>query len=247
MPNGATGNPGPVTLTTPSDARFGARTVLALVALTLVAVPFGLLLFFVQDQWPPLERADYGARDALHALALHHPAFAVTMKALSTIGSAPAYFVVFTAIAVRLLRRRLHRSAAFVAVTNLGGAALNEVVKALVHRARPVVADPIAHAAGLSFPSGHSQSAVVGYSVLLLLSWTGLRPVWRRVAAAAAVLMVLGIGLSRVALSVHYVSDVLAGYTLGAAWVLVMTAVFRVWRRERGEPAGTPDEETAAL
>jgi undecaprenyl-diphosphatase len=215
--------------------------------LTLLAVPFGLLLFFVQDQWPPLERVDYGARDALHVVALEHPVFATAMKVLSAVGSAPVYFLVFTGIAIWLFRRHRSRLGAFVAVTNLGGAVLNEVVKALVDRTRPVVADPIAHAAGLSFPSGHSQSAVVGYSVLLLLFWSGMSPVWRRVAVTAAVLVVLGIGLSRVALSVHYVSDVLAGYTLGAAWVLVMTAVFRAWRRERGEPAVSRDEETAAL
>jgi len=236
-----------VTPAPPPEARFGARAVLALVALTLVAVPFGLLLFFVQDQWPPLERVDYRARDALHVVALDHPVFAAAMKVLSAVGSAPTYFLVFTGIAVWLLRRRRSRLAAFVAVTNLGGAVLNEVVKALVHRARPVVADPIAHAAGLSFPSGHSQSAVVAYSVLLLLFWSGMRRAWRRVAVVAAVLLVVGIGLSRVALSVHYVSDVLAGYTLGAAWVLVMTAVFRAWRRESGEPAVSRDEETAAL
>jgi undecaprenyl-diphosphatase len=231
--NGRTGDPDVVMSHDSADARFGARSVLALVALAVAAVPFGLLLFFVQDQWPPLERVDYGARDALHRVALDHPVFATIMKVLSTVGSAPTYFLLFTGIAVWLVRRGRTRLAAFVAVTNLGGAVLNEAVKALVHRARPVVADPIAHAAGLSFPSGHSQSAVVAYSVLLLLSWSGLGPTWRRVAVAAAAALVLGIGLSRVALSVHYVSDVLAGYTLGTAWVLAMTAVFGAWRRER--------------
>jgi membrane-associated phospholipid phosphatase len=52
--------------------------------------------------------------------------------------------------------------------------------------------------------------------------------------------MVLGIGFSRVALGVHYVSDVLAGYVLGAAWVAAMTAAFAAWRRERGQPQTQP-------
>lgn len=237
MPNGRTGYPDLVTNHDTSDARFGARSVLALVALTVAAVPFGLLLFFVQDQWPPLERVDYGARDALHRVALDHTAFAAVMKALSAVGSAPVYLVLFTGIGVWLVWRRRPRLAAFVAVTELGSAALNELVKAAVHRARPVVADPIAHAAGLSFPSGHAQSAVASCSVLLLLFWSGLDPVRRRIAVAAAVVFVLGVGLSRIALSVHYVSDVLAGYALGVAWVLVMTAVFTAWRRERRTPA----------
>lgn len=60
------------------------------------------------------------------------------------------------------------------------------------------------------------------------------------VAAAAA--MVLGIGFSRVALGVHYVSDVLAGYLLGGAWVAATTAAFHTWRREQGLPAARPQK-----
>jgi hypothetical protein len=46
-------------------ARFGARAVLAAAALVLVAVPFGLLLFFVQDRWPPLLLVDVAGRDGV--------------------------------------------------------------------------------------------------------------------------------------------------------------------------------------
>lgn len=209
---------------------------LALVALALVAIPFGLLLFFVQDKWRPLLTVDSGARDGLHHYAAGHSAFVATMKFLSTVGSAPVYFAVFAVVAAWLLYRRLPRLAVFVVVTEAGSAVLNQVVKTTVHRARPVVADPVAHASGMSFPSGHAQSAVVAYSVLLLVFWPVLRGAWRPLSVVLAVLMVLGIGLSRVALSVHYVSDVLAGYALGAAWVVGMTAVFSAWRRERGRP-----------
>jgi undecaprenyl-diphosphatase len=216
--------------------RFGIRSVLALVALALVTVPFGLLLFFVQDKWPPLMAVDDDARDGLHRFAADHSAFTAVMKTLSAVGSAPVYVVVFTLLVAWLLRRRARRLAAFVAVTELGGAGLNELVKRLVDRSRPVVPDPLAHASGLSFPSGHAQSAVVSCSVLLLLFQPVLSRVWFRVALVAAVALTLGIGLSRVALSVHYVSDVLAGYALGAAWVIAMIAVFRAWRRDESRP-----------
>ncbi|WP_146174883.1 phosphatase PAP2 family protein [Umezawaea tangerina] len=222
----------PSTGTTPPDARFGVRSVLALVSLALVAVPFGLLLFFVQDNWPPLRAVDQGGRDGLHRFALAHHTFTAVMKALSTIGSAPVYFAVFAVLVAWLLHRRRRGLAAFVAVTEAGGAVLNELVKTVVHRARPVVADPVAHASGLSFPSGHAQSAVVSYSLLLLLFWNSAGRRWRPVAVAVAAVVVLGIGLSRTALSVHYVSDVLAGYALGAAWVVAMTATFGAWHRE---------------
>jgi membrane-associated phospholipid phosphatase len=67
----------------------------------------------------------------------------------------------------------------------------------------------------------------VGYAVLLLVFLPVLHGAGRRIAVGVAVLMVLGIGLSRVALGVHYVSDVLAGYVLGAAWATAMIASFK--------------------
>ncbi|MEA2247971.1 MAG: hypothetical protein QOH46_2500, partial [Solirubrobacteraceae bacterium] len=109
-----------------------------------------------------------------------------------------------------------------------------------VDRARPVLPDPVAHANGMSFPSGHAQSAIVAFSVLLLVFLPSLRGAWRWVAVCVAVMMVLGIGFSRVALGVHFVSDVLAGYILGAAWVAAMASAFGAWRRERGHGDSHP-------
>ncbi|NKE63167.1 phosphatase PAP2 family protein [Lentzea sp. PSKA42] len=215
-----------------ASTRFGIRSVLALVALTIVAVPFGLLLLLVRARWTPLLSVDDGVRDELYRYTAQRPAFATAMKMLSTAGSAPVYLTVFALVAAWLLYRRHPRPAAFAVVTVTGSPVLNSLVKRAVQRARPVVADPVTTATGLSFPSGHAQSAVVTYATLLLLFWSVMRSVWRRVAVTVAAVMVLGIGLSRVALSVHYVSDVFAGYALGLAWVVVMIAMFGAWRRE---------------
>jgi membrane-associated phospholipid phosphatase len=215
-----------------TGARFGVRSVLAMVALTILAVPFSLLLFLVRTRWTPLLSVDNAVRDELHRYTVEHQAFAAAMKTMSTVGSAPVYLTVFTLVAAWLLYRRRPRSAAFTVVTVLCGAVLNAAVKRAVQRARPVVTDPLTTASGLSFPCGHAQSAVVTYTTLLLLFWSVMRTVWRRVAVTVATVMMLGIGLSRVALSVHYATDVLAGYLLGAAWVIAMIAVFDAWRQE---------------
>ena len=226
-----------------ADARFGARAVFAGAALLLVAVPFGLLLFLVEDSWRPLVRIDGGARDDLHALALDHDGLVSALKTLSTIGSAVVYIPLFAAVAAWLAwRQRLPRLAAFVVVTMTGSVLLNSLVKLAVDRARPVLDDPVAHAAGMSFPSGHAQSAMVAASVLLLVFLPLLRGAWRWVAVGVAVVYVLAIGFARVTLGVHYVSDVLAGYVLGAAWVAAMVAAFNAWRRDRGRPAADPAE-----
>ena len=101
------------------------------------------------------------------------------MKALSDSGSTLAYLVVFGAVGGWLLWRRLPRLALFVVVTVAGSAVLNQVVKVSVDRSRPVLPDPVAHASGLSFPSGHAQAALVGYSVLLLVFLPVLHGIWR--------------------------------------------------------------------
>ncbi len=226
-------------------ARFSARALVAGLALALVAVPFGLLLLFVEDRWPPLLRIDRGARDDLHRYAVHHDGFVGAMKLLSTIGSANVYVPVLLVACGWLLWRRLPRLAVFAVVTAGLSPLLNGLVKGAVHRARPVVADPVAHAPGQSFPSGHAQSAVVVYGILVLVFLPALRGRARPAAVAAASLLVLAIGFSRVALGVHFVSDVLAGYVLGAAWVAATTAAFSAWRRDRGEPPVEPSEGLA--
>jgi undecaprenyl-diphosphatase len=223
-----TDEPGTIVPPARPSARLDARILLAALSLVLVMIPFTLTLFLVEDRWAPLWRADSGARDGLHRYAVDHPGFVAAMQLISDSGSALAWLVVLAITVGWLLRVRLPRLALFVVAVAGGSALLNLVVKEAVHRLRPVLTDPVAHVQGLSFPSGHAQSAVVGYSVLLLVFLPMLNGVWRRVAVVVAVVMVVAIGFARVALGVHFVSDVWAGWVLGAAWVAAMAAAFDV-------------------
>jgi membrane-associated phospholipid phosphatase len=217
--------------------RFGMRSAAAGLALALVAVPFGLLLLLVRGHWGPLLDVDEGASTGLHGVALHHAALVTALKVVSTLGSARCYIPLFAALAVWLIARGLPRLAAFVAVTEIGGPIINGLVKSAVSRARPVLPDPVAHAPGYSFPSGHAQSATVAVGVLLLVFLPVLRGRRRAVAFLAGAAWVLLVCFSRVGLGVHFVSDVAAGAVLGAAWVATTTSVFNAWRRETGRPA----------
>ncbi len=214
-------------------------------AVVLVAVPFLTLLLLVEEHVTGLREVDDGARDALHSVVRHHEVYVKVLQLLSFSGTTAAWTVVFVPVVGWLLWRRLARLATFVVVTVSLSSVLNNLVKVLVHRARPVLSQPVAHANGTSFPSGHAQAALVGYGVLLLVFLPVLRGAWRRAALGFAVATVLAIGFSRVALGVHYVSDVLAGYLLGAAWLAAMTAAFSAWRRERGRPSVAPREGLA--
>jgi membrane-associated phospholipid phosphatase len=209
------------------------RVVLVTVCLGLLLFPFALTLLAVQSRWAPLLRVDNDVRDSLNRYALAHPVFVAAMKAISYSGSVAAWVVVLGLVAAWLLWRRLPVLGLFVVTTALGSSVLNVVVKTAVHRLRPVVNDPVAIAHGLSFPSGHAQAAVGGYTVLMVVLLPALDGAWRKAAIAFAVLMVLAIGFSRIALGVHYVSDVVGGFVLGAAWVVAMMAGFNVMGADR--------------
>ncbi|GAA2024218.1 hypothetical protein GCM10009740_12160 [Terrabacter terrae] len=125
-------------------------------------------------------------------------------------------------------------------------------MKTRVHRTRPVVTDLFVPEPGASFPSGHAHAAIVGDGVLLLVFLPVLPARWRRPALAVAAVLVAAIGLSRVALAAHYVSDVVGGFVLGGPWLAALTALFSAWRLQRGRAPVTPEEgrapeETARL
>ncbi len=232
---------------------FGTHAVLAVLAVLLVAVPFPLLLLLVTAKSDPVLHFDHDAAGSLNSFAVAHSAFTSAMKAISLVGSPTGWWIVLTPVVIWLVYRRLPRLAAFLAVTTLGSSGLNTMIKAAVDRARPHLPHVVATAHGTSFPSGHAQAATVGCGILVLIFLPvvsrGLRP-WLY---AGAALVVALIGFSRIALGVHYVSDVVGGIIIGAAWLLAMTAAFSAWRRDedakRDEPAdrelGTASREIA--
>jgi membrane-associated phospholipid phosphatase len=221
---------------------FGTRAVLAFVAVALVAVPFSILLLLVTAKSDPMLDLDHDSADSLNSFAVRHPVFISAMKAISAVGSSTGWLIVLAPVFAWLLYRRLPRLAAFLAVTALGSSLLNTLIKATVNRARPHLPVPVAIAHGTSFPSGHAQAATVGCGILVLIFLPVIRRSWRLWLYAAATLVIALIGFSRVALGVHYLSDVLAAVIIGAAWLLAMTAAFSAWRREEHKPPLQPGQ-----
>lgn len=111
----------------------------------------------------------------------------------------------------------------------------NQVLKAVVARARPDLLDPIVIEHGFSFPSGHALLSMVAYGVLAVLIGRSRLPLGvRRAALVACAGLVFLVGVSRIWLGVHYPTDVIAGWTAGAVIVL---AFARLSRSVSPEPA----------
>ncbi|WP_327187236.1 phosphatase PAP2 family protein [Streptomyces sp. NBC_01334] len=218
-----------------ADRRFGVRLFAAAAVAAVAAVPFALLLVLVEGQWQPLRRLDAGAAQRLHHTAVTHPAWTSFLRFLSDWVWDPA--VLRTAVAlltVWLVYRRAWRLAAWSAVTAVAGGLIGLLVKTVVERARPSLEDPVAHAPGFSFPSGHAMTATTSFAVLLLVLLPLVPRSWRPLCWCAAVLSVLGVGFTRVALGVHWFSDVVGGWLLGLAVVALTAWAFEAWRAEAG-------------
>lgn len=200
-----------------------ARAVVGLVAL----VAFGLVLVLVRSTWTPLHTLDVSLDDHLNSFFGRHSGWTRVAKVVSTIGS-PGVFEVASVLTGVLLWLRGHRRlAVFAPVTVVGAGLLSQLVKALVDRHRPVVDIVLSTPGGSSFPSGHALSSTAGLGVLVLLAWFVPLPHRRWIALLAGLGVVL-VGFSRLALGVHYLSDVVGGWLLGLAWLAVLTAAFRL-------------------
>lgn len=216
------------------DTRGGLRLTLAAAAALVVAVPFALVLLLVTDHWAPLQRLDLRLDVALNAFAFRHAAWVSLLQAVSVVASPLSFELVSVVVTGLLLRHHQPRLAAWLLVTVFGGGLLSTVVKSAVGRRRPLLPHPVAHASSASFPSGHALGSVVGVGALLLVVLPLLPPARRRLAVVAGVLLVLAVGAARLGLGVHYLSDVLGGWLLGAGWLAATTAAFTAWRRDRG-------------
>ncbi len=217
------------------DGRYGLRVTLFAVAFLLVAIPFGLLLDQVQRSGS-LIGLDTSAARHLHEWVRHSDDLVRELKILTFFGSPLWFWLIVTPSVLWTWRRGHPRLAVFLVVTTLGGGLLDTVVKEAVGRPRPSLVDPVATAHGKSFPSGHAMSSTVVYGSLLLVFLPGIGRRYRPVVVAGAVLLVAAIGFSRLALGVHYITDVVGGLVLGLAWLAASTAAFSTWRVERGRP-----------
>ena len=148
---------------------------------------------------------------------------------ITSLGSTTVIILV-TALAFgySLLRHRVCEAVVILAAIG-SGAILSTALKAIVARPRPELISHLVDVQTLSFPSGHATSSAVTYLTLgtLLLREENSRSVRIYVMAAACVIILM-IGASRIYLGVHWPTDVLAGWSIGAAWAMLWLA--SAWR-----------------
>jgi undecaprenyl-diphosphatase len=208
--------------------RVGRREILALATLSASAA---LLWGFVELAGDVLE-GDTRAFDRAVLLSLRHsddPAetvgpwwLQVAARDVTSLGSMTVLLLVSTLVVAYLIMKRTVRAALLVASSVGGGMALNSGLKQLFERARPDLVPHVIEVHSLSFPSGHSTLSAVTYLAIgALLARIEPRLWLKAYLLGTAMVLVILIGLSRIYLGVHWPTDVLAGWALGAAWAML--------------------------
>lgn len=132
------------------------------------------------------------------------------------------------------LRRSWYRLLAFVLGMG-GGSLLNILLKHFFHRQRPVLENPLVTLSSFGFPSGHTMGSTLFYGLLaIIVAYSVRKSRWRVFISCAAALWVALIGLSRIYLGAHYLTDVLGAIAVGLAWLAFCWTGVETLRKWRG-------------
>jgi undecaprenyl-diphosphatase len=212
----------------------------------LFAVPVTVLAFVVREKFLPVIELDERLIIAATDITRDNPWLKSTLLVWQEITQPKWVYIVASAVCLVLWRR--HRELAtrclWAFITLMVSWNLQLVLKEIVRRARPVVSDPVSHAPGYSFPSGHVACAAAIATIMALLLWPVLTPVARRWLVGGLTAYVLLTALDRVFLGVHYPSDVLAGIIFGAGLGTASYVGYLGWNPQSPDDSPPPEGAT---
>ncbi|MEU4601226.1 phosphatase PAP2 family protein [Nocardia sp. NPDC023988] len=202
----------------------GHRIPLAAALIATALALFGLLTWVVVGN---MDGTPWDVRVLDWMIAHRSEPLTTVARVITDLGGTVAMTILALVTVIWLLARRDLPVAALVGVTSLGAGALVWGIKRIVDRHRPPMDSRLVTELSLSYPSGHSLgSAAVGGVVAIALV-PRLRRVWvRRTAVGVAVVFPIAVGLSRVYLGVHWITDVLAGWIVGLLWLTLSVTLF---------------------
>lgn len=129
-------------------------------------------------------------------------------------------FVIIGSVYLYFKTKKISYSLIFISGTLLSYV-LNEFIKSIIKRDRPSIVEQV-HAVGYSFPSGHAMISTVCYGIFTyFLLKTITKKKYKNLIVSLTGLLIILIGYSRLALNVHYLTDVIGGYLIGALFIIV--------------------------
>jgi membrane-associated phospholipid phosphatase len=192
------------------------------------AAVLALLGLGIRTGFGPQRELDTEVSEALYAGDDRSRVLDVLLEVLTAPGLSVFRYVVAVPVLVWLVRRRAWRTVVWVVVAAVFVRHVTSALKEWFGRVRPPFEDGGARYESLSFPSGHSSGIATLVAIGLVLAWPRLAPAARRTWTLVGLLLVLLVGLTRMWLGVHYLSDVVAGWALGLGWTVLTAVAFGV-------------------
>ncbi len=205
------------------------------IAVLLFIASFGLFSIIANEI--VVEKEDWFDSKVFSFLHAHSSPFIIQLfKGITFLGSGPFIIMGYAAMIALLLHKKRKVDAINVGILAITSSLLMYVLKLTFARHRPAM--PLFRELdSYSFPSGHSFSSFVFFS---LLAWeivqSKLSMKWKWTLAISCLLVSLLVGISRIVLRYHYASDVLAGFSLGLAYVLLYFWVQNRFKKKQSLP-----------
>lgn len=205
----------------------------------LATLGFSLVAFLFLELWSEIDEGDaraidravlIGFRNATDTSSMIGPAWMEqVMKDITTLGSPTILVLAVVAATGFMAAKKSYNMAAIMLGASLSGSLLVTLFKDFFNRARPDVVAQLVEETSMSFPSGHASNSAIIYltiTVLFIRVESSLRT--RVLAAALGALIVLSVGISRLALGVHWPTDVLAGWLFGTMWAATWAMIVKL-------------------
>ena len=205
----------------------------ALAVVTVCLVLVALLGAGVRTSFGLQLRLDAAVSEALYVGDDRAAALDGLLEVLTAPGSWWFRALVFLPVLILLLRRRLWWTAAWLTSAVVLVGPLTSLLKDYFGRVRPDFSEGGARLDSLSYPSGHASGIATLVTVTLILAWPLLAGRARHWALAVGVALALLVGLTRMWLGVHFLSDVVGGWAVGVAWSLLTALVFGAFAEGR--------------
>ena len=228
--------------------KFGMRELSLLLLMCFVAGSTWLFVEIAEE----IFEGDFREIDTAILLALRDPGnpadplgpiwLEEMARDITALGSTAVIGFLTLAAAGFLALQAKRRAALFVMVAVTSGGLLSVALKAGFDRPRPDLVPHGAFVYSSSFPSGHAMTAAVVYlTVAAVLIRVQTRRRVQLYLLSLALFLTVAVGVSRVYLGVHWPSDVLGGWAVGAAWAVLWWGI-ALWMQGRGEVERGPVE-----
>lgn len=200
------------------------NTALTGVALLIPFIILALLLTF-NPVW--LNEIDANLGAILHNMrTAERTQIVVGITTLGDLWAQAAFAGIITLILLAV--RRWQEAIWFALTVGVGAGLLNNFVKHQFARVRPDYIEHLVSESHYAFPSGHSMGAMIllGSLLFIVIRLWSSEAILHFLVSVVCIVTIVAIGLSRIYLGVHFPSDVLAGFSLGASWLFISIATF---------------------